>query len=186
MKRKLAVCLIVSGGVFWAHAQGTVDFANHGIDWNGNSYASPVYEIGGVTPCGPNYDAALVYGGLGELGDPTKLIPGSTTALSGNGLFSGPTLTLPFPTLARIPLTVVVWNSAWGNNWTTVYNNFPGVDWGFASLSVVLGGNGRPPGNLETMPSFSMLGPIPEPPTMSLFGAGAGIAYLWTKRRRVV
>jgi hypothetical protein len=177
----LATCAALAFGLQQVCAQGTVNFANHGVDWSGNAFASPIYEADGVTPCGANYDAVLLYGDASlALGNPAYVVPNSTTAFSGNGLFSGPTLTISTPSLQFAAFTVVVWNSAYGTSWPAAY--YAGANYGFSPIGVLLGGGGSPPGNLELMQSFSIIGPVPEP--SSLFLVAAGGVLLASLRRR--
>jgi hypothetical protein len=173
------LCLVLS---YKGSAQGTISFSNFGTDPFGHAFSAPIYEEDGTTACGPNYDVALFQGDFTSINSASAMVPGSTTSFTGGGLFSGPTLTIAAiapgqPTI----MTVVVWNSSYGNSWNGALNNGMTSDFGYASFLTTLGGGAAPAGNLELLGSFKLIGPIPEPSTWGLGLVGV-LPLVWHKR----
>jgi hypothetical protein len=163
--------MIVDG----AAGQGTLVFANTGVNGQGQSWSAPIFNQGGVTPLGSSYEVAL-YASLSSsgVGSPytSNLDPTSTTPISGSGLYTGPIVT--FAAVApgdHVFIAVAVWQAAYGSTLQQAVVN--GSLWGYSAPFGVYLGSASAPASLDGMPSFSLMSPIPEPGTVALFCLGA-------------
>ena len=156
-----------------ALAQGTVVFQNYGVNSLGQNWSAPIYNQDGSTPLDNSYDVALYIssssGALGGIPDPGNLVPGSTTRISGAGLFSGSTLTFLQPEGTFAFVAVAVWKVAYGSTFQEAFGNFS--PWGSSYPVEVQLGSATSPGSLYGIKSFSLI-TIPEPRTLALCGLG--------------
>ena len=178
-KATLVGCTMALLAVAGASGQGTILFQNYGVNSQGQNWSAPVYESDLKTPLGSGYEVSLY---IGETASFLSLAPGTATSISGSGLFSGPTITVPAPLMAgdAVFLQVAVWQSAYGASYAQALA--AGGPTGISSSFVVVFGSASSPGSTFGMPSFGLEG-IPEPNSLVLMVGGL-IALGWLRSKR--
>jgi hypothetical protein len=154
-------------------------FQNYDVNSQGQSWSAPVYQSDLKTPLGSGYEVSLYVGEAASFLSPA---PGSATSILGNGLFSGPTITVPTPGMpgAFLYVEIAVWQSKFASSYAQAL--FTGSATGISPIFVITLGSASSPGTLYGMQSFGLEG-IPEPDSLVLMVGGL-IAVGWLRSKR--